>query len=295
MRWPRRIASFSSQPPLGSSVTRASGEALVQRDHRVHFFVAAQHAALELEIVEAVALARGLGQAHHGLGRHRLFVPQAAPGVVGARFARIGQARLLLVADEEQVAQHLHRIALLAFAQQRGHRHFQVLAQQVQQRRLHRRHGVNGGAQVEGLQPAPAGVAVGEAGLQLLQHLLVRPDRLAHHQGARVLQRLADLLAPRHLAHTGAPGAVGEDEQVAREERRVRAAQVEQHAVAARDGDDAQFGDAGGGRHEEEARKKIQRNCRSGAKGPIQGCRGSGFAGPRHRPPGRGLRAARRG
>jgi len=71
----------------------------------------------------------------------------------------------------------------------------------------------------------------------------VRAQRLADDQRRRVLQCLPDLLAAGHLAEAGAAGAVGQDQQVAREERRVRATQVEQHAVASGDGDDAQLGD----------------------------------------------------
>jgi hypothetical protein len=59
-----------------------------------------------------------------------------------------------------------------------------VLAQQVEQGRFDGRHRVDGGAQVEGLQPAPAAVAVGKGLLHALQHLLVRADGLAHHQRA---------------------------------------------------------------------------------------------------------------
>jgi hypothetical protein len=73
-------------------------------------------------------------------------------------------------------------------------------------------------------------------------------ERLAHHQRARVFQRLADLLAARHLAHAGAAGAVGQDQQVAREEGARARREVEQHAVAAGHGDGAQRGDDGGGR-----------------------------------------------
>ena len=67
------------------------------------------------------------------------------------------------VADVEQVAEHLDRVALLAFAEQRGDRHVEVLAEQVEQRRLDRGDGVDRRAQVEGLLAAAAGVAVGEA------------------------------------------------------------------------------------------------------------------------------------
>ena len=77
-------------------------------------------------------------------------------------------------------------------------------------RRLDGRDGMDGGAQVEGLQAAAAGVAVGEARCIALQHRLQLADRLADDQLARVLQRLADLLAARHLADAGVAGAVGE-------------------------------------------------------------------------------------
>jgi hypothetical protein len=125
-----------------------------------------------------------------------------------------------------------------------------VLAQQVEQGRFDGGDGMDGGAQVEGLQPAAAAVAVGKGLLHLLQqHLLVGADGLAHHQRGGVFQRLADLLAAGHLAHAGAAGAVGQHQQVAGEERAVRAAQVEQHAVAAGHRDGAQRGDDGRGRH----------------------------------------------
>ena len=46
--------------------------------------LAAQHAALELEVVEAVALMGRLGQPHDRLGRQRLLVAQPEPVVAGA-------------------------------------------------------------------------------------------------------------------------------------------------------------------------------------------------------------------
>jgi hypothetical protein len=58
-----------------------------------------------------------------------------------------------------------------------------VLAQQVEQRRFDGGDGVDGGAQVEGLQPAAAAVAVGKACCTALQHR-AGAHRLAHHQRA---------------------------------------------------------------------------------------------------------------
>ena len=52
-------------------------------------------------------------------------------------------------------------------------------------------------------------------------------------------------LAARHFADAGAAGAVVQDDEVAGEERPMRAAQVEQHAVVPGDGDNPHFGDDG--------------------------------------------------
>ena len=93
--------------------------------------------------------------------------------------------------------------------------------------------------------PAPAGVAVGEPAAHLLEHPVARTHGLADHEGPRILERLADLLAARHFADAGVAGAVARDDDVAGEERAVGAAQVEQHAVVPRDGDDAQVRDDG--------------------------------------------------
>ena len=239
---------FEQPAAVGVERDAGLGEALVQRHHGFHFLIAAQHAALELEIVEAIALARCLGQAHDGLCRHGLFVAQAEPVVAGARVGGVRQVGLFAVANVEEVAQHLHGIALLAFAQQCGHGHIQVLAQQVEQGRFHRRHGMDGRAQVKGLQAPATGIPVSKLLLHALQHPLVGANGLAHHQLAGVFQRLANLFAAGHLAHPGVAGAVLEHNQIAGEERRVGTAQVHQHAVAARHGNGAQFGHNGGGR-----------------------------------------------
>ena len=121
---------------------------------------------------------------------------------------------------------------MLAFAQQCCHRHAQVLSLQVEQGRLDGGDRVDGGAQVEGLQPAAARVAVGEVAAHLRQHRMQVTDAAPLDQRAGVFQRLPDGFAAGHLADPGATRAVGNDDQVAREEGRVRARQVQQHAVA---------------------------------------------------------------
>ena len=79
--------------------------------------------------------------------------------------------------------------------------------------------------------------------LHRLQHLLHVADALADDERRGIFQCLPNLLAARHFPDAGAAGAVGEDQQVASEERAMRATQIHQHAVAARDGDDTQRGD----------------------------------------------------
>ena len=92
--------------------------------------------------------------------------------IVGLLVAEVVQVGLLAVTDVEQVAEHLHRVPLLPVAaEQRGDRKVEVLAQQVQERRFDGGDDVDGGPQVEGLQAAAGGVAVGERGADLVEEL----------------------------------------------------------------------------------------------------------------------------
>ncbi len=111
-----RQAHRLSQRPGAVRVQRDAGlrKARMQRAYRLHFGLAGQRAALELEVAEAVARVRGLGQAHHRLRRQRHLIAQAKPVVVGTGFCAVAQIGLVAVADVEQIAQHLHRLALLA-------------------------------------------------------------------------------------------------------------------------------------------------------------------------------------
>jgi hypothetical protein len=87
---------------------------------------------------------------------------------------------LLAVAHIKQIAQHLHALALLAFAQQGADRHIQVLAQQVEQGTFDGRDGVDGGAQVKGLLAPATAVAVGKLLAHALQHSVVLANRLIY-------------------------------------------------------------------------------------------------------------------
>ena len=216
------------EPPAAVRVERDAGgrEVLVQGAYRLNLLLAAQHTAFELEVVETVFLAGCLSLAHDGFGSQSDIVANTKPVVVCAGIAHVIQVSLAPIAHVKQIAQHLHTIALLAFAEQGRHGHIQVLAEQVKQRRLNCGNRMNGGAQVKRLLAAATDVKVGELLLHLLQDALVRADGLAHNQRTCVVQRLANLLAARHFAHAGSPGVIGQYQQIARKEGAVRATQV---------------------------------------------------------------------
>ena len=173
---------------------------------------------------------------------------QAQPvvGLIGLAFVR--QVGLLAVAHIKQVAQHLHPLALLPIAQQGADRHVQVLSQNIEQSRLDSGDGVDGGAQVKGLLAPATAVAVGKLLAHGVEHVVVVANRLAFDQGTGVFQGLPNFFATGHFAQTGAPGRVGQDDEVAGEKRTVSTAEVHQHAVMACHGDHLHAGDNGGGK-----------------------------------------------
>ena len=102
---------------------------------------------------------------------------------------------------------------------------------------------MDGYAQVEGLQAATTYIAIGERGARLLQDAQIIADRLTDQQSASVLDCLADFFAARHLTNAGMSRVVLEDHDVAGEERPVRPAEIEQHAVAPGNRNDVKFAD----------------------------------------------------
>ncbi|KVV47221.1 hypothetical protein WK81_05920 [Burkholderia ubonensis] len=232
------------------------GKARLDRGNRLHLVGACHHAALQLEIGEAVALDCRLCLPRDRGRRERRFVAQPEPRGRRVRFVAIRRIRAATVADVEQVREHRHRVALLAFAEQRRNGDVEALAEQVEQCGLDRgdhvvqpqvdlvrlpQHG--GLAGRRHLVPDRAAgrrarrAAAGQRGAHRVERRLVAPDRLADHETGHALERLADPFAARHFADAGPPAAVGENHEVAGEERRMRAAQVQQHAVAPGDRD----------------------------------------------------------
>jgi len=86
------------------------------------------------------------------------------------------------------------------------------------------------------LQPAPAGIAVGKGVAHAVEHIFVLAQRFTDHQRGGLLQRLADLLPAGDFADPGMTGVIFNDHDIAGEERRVRPAQVHQHAVVTGNG-----------------------------------------------------------
>ena len=262
------------------------GKALVQGGDRGHFLVAGEHAALQLEVGEAVARVRRFGQADDGAGIERRLVAQRGPGVA-LGIAAIGQLASPPVADVEQVAEHRHALALPAFAEQGRDRHAEMLAEQIEQGALEAGDGVDGGAQVEGLQAAAAGVAIGEAPLHLREQLAQLAERTADQQRLGIGHDLRDRRAARHFADAGVARRVADDDEVAGEERGVRAAQVEQHAVVAGHRNAANRGHARSVRrsHRTTRAGRVLSDRRAGRRaGAARGCSPGACASPRARP-----------
>ena len=135
----------------------------------------------------------------------------------------------------------------MPFAEQGGDGLALELAEKVEEGGFDSRDRVDGNAQVEGMQATATGVAVGEGRADLREQLRVAGDLLADEQRRGVFDRLADLLAAGDFAQAGASGVVRDQDDIAREERTMRAAEVEQHAVMTCDGHDTDGLDEGRG------------------------------------------------
>ena len=117
------------------------------------------------------------------------------------------------------------------------------LAEQIEQCTFDRRDGVNRRAQIEGLNSAPASIAVAETFTDGIENRVVAAKVLADDKGFCLFERLTDFFTAGNFADSGLAGGVFQDDNIAREERPVRAAQIEQHAVVSGNRDDEHFGD----------------------------------------------------
>ena len=229
------------------------GERLFQRTEGFHLLLAAQHAALELEVFKAVLFPQGLGFLHNALRGQDLLPAQAEPGVGAAALVQVRDAGgrvLRFVRDIKQVAQHLHLVPLPALAQQLADGHAGKLAHQVQHGALDGPLALDDKFQLGDVQRLDALAVVPGAGfgqpVDRLQHLAVAGHRLAHHQRFDRIEAGAGIVAAVDLADAGVAGAVLQNDQVAGKAGRVRAAERHKHAVIPGNRDDLHAGNGGG-------------------------------------------------
>src|SRR5581483_5425695 len=173
-------------------------------------------------------------------------VTQPTPVVAGAALCEIGEVGFPAIADIKQIAQHLDGVALSSIAEERGNGHAQMLSQEIEQGRLCRRDRMNRDPQIEGLRSAARAVPIAKLRAYSGQQGIVSANGAVEKEGSGLLQRLADLLTARDLADTNMSRAVLDQNDVAREERSMCAAQVQQHAVLPGNRDHRDFRDAGG-------------------------------------------------
>ena len=156
---------------------------------------------------------------------------QTEPVVTCFGVIQIGQVRPAPIPYIEQIPQHFYLPALLPLAQQCGYGNIQKLAQQIEQCGFESGDGMDGGAKVKSLVPAPARIAVCKLFAHRVEGVVPRTHGLAHDKRPGIFQRLPDALPARHFAHACLAGVVLQDHDIAREVRAMRAAQIEQHAV----------------------------------------------------------------
>ena len=129
-----------------------------------------------------------------------------------------------------------------ALAKQFAHRQAQKLAEEIQHRGLNRGHCMNRDPLIERLHSTAVRVFTCESFAHCIQHSTICCDRLPLHKRTRIFEHFANLLTAWHLAHTHIACAVFQEHKVARKERRVRSAEIQQHAVLSRDGNDTHAG-----------------------------------------------------
>jgi hypothetical protein len=148
-----------------------------------------------------------------------------------------------------------------------------MLAEQIQQRRFNGGDGVDRDPKIERLLAASGRVAIGELRANGGKNVVAGADGLTDDEVTGVFQRLPDFFAAGNFADAGMAGIVGEDDDVPGEERRMRAAQIEQHAVAPGDRNDLNRRD--GWRTGETRTNATLNHAFLPAAGPALACRSS--------------------
>ena len=111
------LDGFLERPrAIGVECDARCGEAFGERGDGLHLLGSGEYAALELEVVEAVAGLRGFGESEDCCGGEGFIVAQAEPVIGCVGFATVGQVGFVAVANVEEVAEDVDLGALLAFA-----------------------------------------------------------------------------------------------------------------------------------------------------------------------------------
>src|SRR3954454_23588056 len=111
-------------------------------------------------MAKPVASLRRFGETQQGANRECLLIAKMQPFIALFTAIAIGEAGPVLVADEEQISEHIHALALLSVAEKRAHRQFQVLSKQVNQRAFNGRSRVNCHALIECLRAPSRCIAI---------------------------------------------------------------------------------------------------------------------------------------
>ncbi|MNP27296.1 hypothetical protein D3C76_1201950 [compost metagenome] len=201
-----------------------------------------QHAAFQFEIFKAVAILGRFRQTHHRLAGERLLMAQVIPVVATRRTFQIGQIGFGAIAQVEEIAQHGDRIALFARAEQFAHRHVQRFAEQIQQRRFQRRHGIHPQFKCPGTFAKGIEIDRLVALVHALDHFIQPRHLLADHLRDGIHQGLVDHLAAGGFPDAGIPGVIGQHHDIAGKPGVMRAADVQQHAVLTGNRDNLHFG-----------------------------------------------------
>jgi hypothetical protein len=95
------------------------------------------------------------------------------------------------------------------------------------------------------LQAVTGSVSIGKLLPHSIQNAIPVANPLSDDQRFRIIENFADLLSARNFSGASSPGVVCYQNYIAREERRVRPTEIEQHAVIARDRNDPHARDPG--------------------------------------------------
>ena len=127
-------------------------ECLLDGRHGLILHFRLEHAALQLEILEAVLLRRCLRQCDDVLRVHRFFVTKSVPLAVRVGLIHVWKGGLLTITDIEKVGKETYGCSLKAIAHEGSRRNLEELAHQVKKRCFDCGDNMYAGTKIEGLK-----------------------------------------------------------------------------------------------------------------------------------------------